>query len=145
MGRRTTRPDGALFALCAQLEDMRAEWQRLYDATSDEDELTTSADHAWRAYSDDVWPHTALQPKGSTTPDVPALLLTHPAITLEGLQAKAAAILAINAAADYCDLRDDSLDLLLLLARDVAGLVFRPVGAEAAQSTTPSRPVPLPA
>ena len=134
--------DAALLALCAQLEDMRAEWQRLYDATSDADELTTPADHAWRAYSDDVWPHTALQPKGSTAPDVPALLLTHPATTLEGLQAKSAAILAINAAADYCDLRDDGLDLALSLARDAAGIAFCPVGAEAAQSITPLRPVP---
>ena len=135
-------PDAALLALCAQLDDMHAEWQRLYDATSDADELTTPADHAWRAYSDDVWPHTALQPKGSTAPDVPALLLTHPATTLEGLQAKSAAILAINAAADYCDLRDDGLDLALSLARDAAGIAFCPVGAEAAQSITPLRPVP---
>ena len=53
MARQVTHVDADLFALCAQLEDMRAEWQRLYDATSDADELTTPADHAWQAYSDE--------------------------------------------------------------------------------------------
>ena len=120
-------PDAVLLALCAQLEEMQTEWQRLYDATSDEDELTTAADHAWQAYSDDVWPRTALQPKGSSTWDAPALLLTHAATTLKGLQAKAAAILAINAAADFCDLRDDSLDLALSLIRDAATLHATPL------------------
>ena len=47
-------PDAALFALCAQMEQMQVEWQRLYDATSDEDDLTTPADFAWQAYSDTV-------------------------------------------------------------------------------------------
>jgi hypothetical protein len=65
---------------------MQAEWQRLHDATSDEEDLTTPSDHAWQAYSEDVWPRTALQPKGCTTQDVPALLLTHPATALEGLR-----------------------------------------------------------
>ena len=32
----THSSDAALLALCAQLEQMQAEWQRLYDATSDE-------------------------------------------------------------------------------------------------------------
>ena len=74
---------------------------------------------------------------------MPALLLTHAATTLEGLQAKAAAILAINAAADYCDLRDDALDLVLSLAHDAAGSTFRPPSAEAVHSAPPLRPVPL--
>ncbi len=55
---KTGSPDAALLARCAQLEEMQDEWQRLYDATSDEDELTTPADHAWQAYSDDVWPRS---------------------------------------------------------------------------------------
>ncbi len=131
-------PEAALLALCAQLEKMRTEWQRLYDATSDEDELTTPADHAWQAYSEDVWPRTALQPKGCTTQDVPALLLTHPAITLEGLRAKAAAILALDEAAGYLmDCRDDSLDLSLSVIRDAAGPPFRSPGKQA--SSTASR------
>ena len=124
-------PDAALLALCARLTDMQAEWQRLYDATSDEPELTTPADYAWQAYSDDVWPRTALQRRDSATPDVPGLLLTHSATTLEGLQAKAAALLALDAAASYCDLRDDSYELTLSLLRDAAGAAVQPLGADA--------------
>ena len=133
-------PDAALLALCAQLEGMQQQWQRLYDATSDADELTTPADHAWQVYSEDVWPCTALQPKGSTTQDVPALLLTHAATTLKGLQAKAAAILAINAAADFCDLRDNSLDLALSLIRDAATLHATPFAPGRHSGLTPFAP-----
>ena len=132
-------PDAALLALCARLAEMQAEWQRLYDATSDKEEITTAADRAWQQYSDDVWPRTALQPRGSNTPDVPALLMTQRATTREGLAAKAAAILALDAAASYCDLWDDSMDLCMSLVRDAAGSAFGPLGAEAAQSATPLR------
>ncbi len=136
-------PDAALLALCAKLDKMRAEWQRLYDATSDKDELTTPADHVWQAYSEDVWPRTALQPKGCTTQDVPALLLTYRATTLEALRAKAAAILAMDEAAGYLmDCRDDSLELSLSLVRDVAGSAHRQLGAAVAITPTPLRPVP---
>ena len=134
-----SNPDAALLALCARLTDMQAEWQRLYDATSEEGPLTTPADHAWQAYSDDVWPRTALQRRDSVTRDVPGMLLTHPAATLEGLQAKAAALLALDAAASYCDLRDDSYELTLSLLRDAAGAAFRPLGTDA----TSLRLVPL--
>ena len=133
----TGSPDAALLALCAQLQEMQAEWQRLYDLTSDEDELTTPADHAWQAYSEDVWPRTALQPKGCTKQDVPALLLTLAATTLEGLRAKAAAILAMDEAAGYLmDCRDDSLDLSLSLIRDVAGPAFRSPGQRASSAVS---------
>ncbi len=136
-------PDAALLALCARLTEMQAAWQRLYDATSDEQEITTAADRAWQQYSDDVWPRTALQPRGSNTPDVPALLMTLKATTREGLAAKAAAILALDAATSYCDLRDDSLELCMSLVRDAAGSAFRPLGAEAAQPALQLRqPIP---
>ena len=128
-------PDAALLTLCARLAIMQAEWQRLYDLTSDETALTTPADHAWKRYSDNVWPRTALQPRGSDTLDVPAMLLTSPATTREGLAAKAAAVLALDAAATYCDLRDDSLDLCMSVIRDAAGSAVRPLGAQ------PSNPI----
>jgi hypothetical protein len=87
-------PDVELLALCARLRDMQAEWQRLYDATSDEDELTTPADFAWQNYSDHVWP--LVHSNSFTVPagvvDYPAQLLTLRATTPEGIQAKATAI-----------------------------------------------------
>jgi hypothetical protein len=71
-------PDTELLALCAQLEEMRDEWQRLYDATSDEDAITTPADRAWQEYSNHVWPlvygNSFTAPPGVV--DVPARLLT---------------------------------------------------------------------
>ena len=124
-------PDAALLAVCAQLVAMQAEWQRLYDATSDNDELTTAADFAWQAYNDDVWPGTGFQPRDCDTVDVPAKLLTLRATTPEGMQAKAAAILAMDDAGDYThDIRDDSFELMLSLIEDVAGLARRPLGAD---------------
>ena len=118
-----------LLAVCVHLVAMQAEWQRLYDATSDKEDLTTVADHAWQAYNDDVWPRTALQPLGCETVDVPAKLLTLRATTLEGMQAKAAAILAMSDAGDYSlEIRDDSFELQLSLIEDVAGLARRPLG-----------------
>ena len=134
-------PDCELLDLCTQLTGMQAEWQRLYDATSDCDDLTTPADHAWQRYSEDVWPRVGFQPCEGATPDLPARLLTLPATTPDGLQAKAAAILAMDDAATYCDLRDDSYALCLSLVRDAAGLDHRPPGDSAARAATPLRPV----
>jgi hypothetical protein len=102
---------------------MQAEWQRLYDATSDEEELTTPADFAWREYSDVVWP--LVHSKSCSVPldveDVPAQLLKLRATTREGLRAKAAAILAMEEACAYCDQRDDCYEFCLSLLRDAAG------------------------
>ena len=73
-------------------------------------------------------PRTALKLKSSTVADVAALLLSHPATTLEGLRAEATAILAMDEAAGYLmDCGDDSLDLSLSLLRDAAGPAFRPL------------------
>ena len=116
-------PDAELLAVCLRLSRMQAEWQRLYDLTSEEEKLTTPADFAWQAYSDDIWPRGSFC-RDNLTPDVPALLLTHPATTPEGVRAKAAAILALDHAADYCDLRDDSFQLSLSLITDAAGLAL---------------------
>ena len=142
MSRRITRSDAALFALCAQLEDMQAEWQRLYDLTSEEDELTTPADHAWQAYSDNTWPGLCLSPwtsKGRNPADLPAQLVDLPATTPAGLQAKAAAVLALDEATGYLsDCRNDSAELWASVVRDAAGNAYRPLGADA----TPSRSKP---
>lgn len=127
------RPDAELLALCCQLAVMQAEWQRLYDATSDIPELTTPADHAWQDYSDDVWPSVRLAVMvGGSKPrdpaDLPARLHDLPATTLEGRAAKAAAILALDDAAAYCDSRDDICQLYASILRDVAGVAYRPLG-----------------
>jgi hypothetical protein len=132
-------PDADLLALCGRLEEMQAEWQRLYDATSD-DNSGTPADKAFEAYSDDVWPRTALQPLGNTAIDWPGKLVDLHATTPHGLRAKAMAVIALDEAAGYLsECRDDSLELAMSLIRDVAGSAARPLGAD----HTPLRPVPL--
>ena len=135
--------DAALLALCAQLEELQAEWQRLYDATSD-DNSDTPADRVFDAYSNDVWPGLCRSPwssEGRDPADLPARLVDLPATTPEGLRAKAAAILAIDESASYLtDCRNDSMELSLSLIRDVAGATRRPLGAAA---SPPLRPVPL--
>ncbi len=108
-------PDAALLVLCARLEEMQAEWQRLYDLTSEEDELTTAADHAWQTYSAELWPGLRLSPwsrKERDPVDIPGRLVDLPATTSEGLRAKAAAVLALDEAAGYLtDCRNDSAEL----------------------------------
>ena len=118
-------PDTALLALCVSLKEMQAEWQRLYDATSDSGPLTTPADHAWKAYSDDMWPGIRISTWGDRPlhpDDVPGRLRTVRATTAEGKVAKARAILALDEASAYLDCRDDAIDLMLSLVRDVAGI-----------------------
>ncbi len=115
------------------LADLQAEWQRLWALTED-DGPETDADRAWYAYSEHVWPKTFSRPwpDAPSVEDVPALLLNLPARTPQGLQAKAAAVLALNEAGSYCrDLRDDSCQLELSLIRDAAGVAHRPLGDEA--------------
>lgn len=127
-------PDAALLALCAQLTGMQAEWQRLYDATSDSGPLTTNADHVWRAYSDDVWPGVRISTWSDKPPhpdDVPGRLRTIRATTSEGQVAKARAILAMEEAAGYVDCRDDAIELMHSLVRDVAGIEVHGLGADA--------------
>ena len=79
--------DADLLVLCAQLDTMQAEWQRLYDATSDAGPLTTPADRAWQDYSDNVWPGVRIAIWGNRPPhpnDMPSRLRTIRATTAEG-------------------------------------------------------------
>ncbi len=125
-------PDAALLALCTSLTEAQAKWQRLYDATSDSYLLTTSADYAWRAYSDDVWPGVRLATWGDKPPypdDVPGRLRTLRATTSEGKVAKARAILAMEEAAGYVDSRDDAIEMMHSLVRDVAGIEAHGLGS----------------
>ncbi len=121
----TAHLDAELLALCDRLREMQAEWQRLYDATSDRGPLTTPADLAWKAYSDDVWPGVRVSTWGDRPlhpDDVPGRLRMVCATTAEGKAAKARAILALEEASAYLDCRDDVIDLMLSLMRDVAGI-----------------------
>ena len=59
-GADACHPDRALLDLCDWLTLLQEEWQRLYEATSNADELTTAVDHAWQDYSDNVWPGIGL-------------------------------------------------------------------------------------
>ena len=127
-----TKSDADLLMLCARLAELQAEWKRLHDATSDEPELVTSADHAWNAYSDMVWPGLKIsssifhpQPHPDDLTGQLALLR---ATTPEGQAAKATAILALDYAAGWCDCRDDTIKLMHSLLRDVAA---RPVPGRA--------------
>lgn len=135
----TPHPDAELLALCHRLREMQAEWQRLYDATSDEPRLTTAADHAWDDYSNHVWPGIRIASRifhAQPHPDdQPGRLLRIRAATTEGQAAKAVAILALDDAAGYCDLRDDSIELMHSLLRDVAGIEAHHLNADASEVT----------
>jgi hypothetical protein len=110
----STHADGELLALCARLAEMQAEWQRLYDRTPD-DGPETAADHVWQDYSDTVWPGG----------DLPGQLCMLQATTPAGLQAKGAAILALDDVAAYCDDRPDYAQLADSLVQDVAAGAWR--------------------
>ena len=116
--------DAEVLDLCTHLQAMQVRWQRLYDATSDEPGLTTPADHAWSEYSNMVWPAVRLATWGDNPlhpDDVPGRLRLLRATTPEGQAAKATAILALDYAASWCDCRDDTVELMHSLLRDVAG------------------------
>ena len=118
------------------------------------DELTTPADHAWQAYSDTVWPglnFTTWRREGRDPADMPGRLLDLPATTPAGLQAKAAAVLAIDEAASYLtDCRNDTAELWASVIRDAAGTAPstwrrrcgypHPIAPGRANDLTPSAP-----
>ncbi len=118
---------------------MQAEWQRLYNATSDDDDLTTPADSAWQAFSDDVWPGVraasrAWRDDHYNPHDLPGQLRHLRATTPEGIAAKAAAILALDDAGAWTDLRDDSYQLNRSLLEDAAGALHTAIGSDAKAS-----------
>ena len=124
--------DADLLALCARLRGLQAEWQRLWDATSDTPEGDGSpADLIFEFYSDWVWPGACLADAQRLMPgtDPVRLLLDLPATTLAGLQAKAAAVLALDDAGEYsgCD-RSDHWQFVMALVRDAAGTAAMPLG-----------------
>ena len=119
-------PDAELLALCAQLRAMAAEHERLRALTSDAPEDVTPADHAWSDFRDHVWPGYALTRNErwrtkQNRPDVPGRLLELRATTVEGLAAKAAAVLAMDNLPGL-DLRDDSYELNRSVIEDAASL-----------------------
>ena len=125
-------PDVDLLALCARLAAMQAEWHRLWHFTGEDwgldDPPLTPADNEWLAYNDHVWLGISLASGagiGAYTrhPDdlLGQLQDLHPT-TLEGLRAKAAAILAADDAGCYgADICDDWHDLTQSILRDVTG------------------------
>ena len=131
----TAHPDADLLALCVRLSEMQAEWQRLYDATSDEPRLTTPADHAWNDYSNMVWPCVMLSvwdDRPLHPDDVPGRLRLLRAKTPEGQTAKATALLALEEAACWgSECRDDAIELMHSLLRDVAGIESHNLGGDA--------------
>ena len=132
-------PDAELLAVCAQLRVMQDEWQRLWTLTSDEwtgmdDPPITEADHAWWDYNNHVWPGvyiSASELNKRDPNDLPSRLHDFHPVTQEGLRAKAAAVVALDDAASYGDLRDDGWMLNLSLIRDAAGDAVRPLGEDA--------------
>jgi len=128
-------PDADLLAVCARLADHQAQWQSLWAATPDQPD-SGPQDTAFDEFSQNVWPgYRCADPiRGDdTATDLPALLLTLPATTAEGLQAKAAAVLAISDAGSYTgDSRLDEIDLLRSVVRDATGGRHQELTGEAA-------------
>jgi len=118
-------PDAELLTVCSQLRAMQDEWQRLWTLTSDGPESVTPADRAFDDYAQQVWPGTD-QEMGE---GLVGRLLVLPAFTGEGLQAKAAAVCALEDAGGYSDrYRDDAFTLWETVVRDAAGAAYRPLG-----------------
>ena len=125
-------PDAALLNLCVQIDEMRGEWQRLWLLTSDGPALETEVGRAWQGYSDNVWPGVILSDWNRIAPgDVVGQLRVLRATTPEGLKAKAAAIMALENAATYCDCRNDAAQLWASVVEDAAGDGWPRVGEEA--------------
>jgi len=128
-------PDAELLAVCARLADQQAEWQEVWAATPDAPD-GGHADVALDEFSQNVWPgYRCADPvRGDdTATDLPARLLTLPATIAEGLQAKAAAVLAISDAGSYTgDSRLDEIELLRSVVRDAAGDRYQVLTGEAA-------------
>jgi len=124
-----------LLAVCARLADHRAQWQSRWAATPDVPDGGPQ-DTAFDEFSQNVWPgYRCADPvRGDdTATDLPALLLTLPATTAEGLQAKAAAVLAISDAGSYTgDSRLDEIELLRSVVRDATGDRYQELTGEAA-------------
>jgi hypothetical protein len=120
-------PDADLLDLCAKLAAMQAEWQRLWNFTSEDWGLdgppTTEADHEWLRYNDEVWPAINISGQSPRHPDdLPGRLLDFHPVTPEGIRAKAAAVLAMDDAGCYgADLRNDSYELYHSALVDAAG------------------------
>lgn len=116
-----------LLTVCARLADQQAEWQILWAATPDEPSGGPE-DFAFDDFSQNVWPGYRCDDAavGEGRSDLPALLLSLPAITADALQAKAAAVLAISdAGAVTGDCRTDEIELLRAVARDASGEGYR--------------------
>lgn len=117
-------PDAELLSVCTQLNRQQAEWQRLWVLTSDGPELLTQADKALNDYYEDVWP--------GFSGCLAERLISLRASTVEGMIAKAVAILAMDDAGGYFTIcRNDAWDIAHSLVEDVAGAQRRPVGEDA--------------
>lgn len=129
--------DAGLLALCAELRDLQTKWQRLWNSTSEDWGLDappiTPADHEWLAFNDNVWPAIHISGQSPRHPDdLPGLLLDFHPTTVEGIRAKAAAVLAMEDAAGYGgDCRNDSCELTHSVLVDMAGAARMLLGEEA--------------
>ena len=139
--------DAALLALCAQLRVLQVRWQRLWDATSGTpDGEESPADLLLDRYAAWVWPGTMLADVAGLTRDADPvrMLLVLPATTPEGLQAKAAAALALDDAGNYSDGdRSDHWQIVTAMLRDAAGDAAMPLGD--APNSIAEEPGPTPA
>jgi hypothetical protein len=119
---------------------MQAEWQRLWHFTGEDwgldDPPTTDADREWLAYNDHVWPAIHISGQTPRHPDdLPGQLLDFRPVTVEGMRAKAAAVLAMDDAACYgADGRDDASAFYHSVLVDAAGAARMLMGEDA---TTP--------
>jgi hypothetical protein len=125
----TPHPDAALLDLCRLLGEQQKEWQRLWTAC-EEDGSAPEADERIKAYEDQTWP--GIRSGSSITPyspdDLPQKLITARPTTPEGLEAMALAVLALEAAGAWADIRDDHCQILLAVVRAVAGVERMPIG-----------------
>jgi hypothetical protein len=90
---RVLSADAELLAVCDELAVLQARWQTLWAATPDQPNGGPE-DLAFDTFTSFTWPGTRITDPalgGASGIDLPVLLLTLPATTPEGLQAKAAA------------------------------------------------------
>jgi hypothetical protein len=122
---------------------MQAEWQHLWQFTSEDwgldDPPATDADRKWLQFNDYVWPAIHISGQTPRHPDdLPGQLLDFRPVTVEGMRAKAAAVLAMDDAACYgADARDDACELYQSVLVDAAGTARMLMGEDAQASTTP--------
>ena len=125
----SARPDARILEICAVLADQQQDIDRLHKVVDDlPPEVEDGPEFlAFDAYLDDVWPGFEASMRGRD--GLLGELIGLEPVTAGGVQAKAAAVLAVVEASRFGgDQRYDHAALVASVLRPLVGRAYRPVG-----------------